>query len=202
MQSINAYRSVAIVQTGVPSQANCGWVRCCTRRTGQRRSHTPNRGGTAAQGATADRPTTRLNSWIRRYPDVHVQTVATHGGARRPLQRHGDSVQLAVVGSADADQLTRLVWPAYHPVFGSVNSSELVVSPNTDHTNRPAPFTSHGAPNPGSMTNPFKPSSEQTDSALLCSDKRCHCCCRPAASQSAKSIPPWNLTNIVHRGDG
>ena len=154
MQSIDAYCSVAIVQTGGPSQANCGWVAAVQDE--------PDNDAVihrAAVGRLRKAPVLltagRLNSSIRRYPDVHVQTVATHGGARRPLQRRGDSVQLAVVGSADADQLTRLVWPAYRPVFGSVNSSEFVVSPNTDHTIRSAPFTSHGAPNPGSMTNPF-----------------------------------------------
>ena len=57
----------------------------------------------------------RVDSWVRRYPDVHVQTVAARQGRTRRDENHGDSIQLAVVGSADAEHVARLVWPDYHP---------------------------------------------------------------------------------------
>jgi hypothetical protein len=34
---------------------------------------------------------------------------------------------LAVVGSADAETITRLVWPDYHPVLGDANCSVLLL---------------------------------------------------------------------------
>jgi hypothetical protein len=68
-----------------------------------------------------------LDSWVRRYPDVHVQTVAARQGGTRPIENHSDSIQLAVVGSADAEQVARLVWPEYHPVLGDSNRSVLLI---------------------------------------------------------------------------
>ena len=42
-------------------------------------------------------------------------------------ENHSDSIQLAVVGSADAEHVARLVWPDYHPVLGDANRSVLLV---------------------------------------------------------------------------
>ena len=42
-------------------------------------------------------------------------------------ENHSDSIQLAVVGSADADHVAGLVWPDYHPVLGDANRSVLLV---------------------------------------------------------------------------
>ena len=47
----------------------------------------------------------RLDSWVRRYPDVHVQTVAARQGGRRRGENRSDSIQLAVVGIADAEHV-------------------------------------------------------------------------------------------------
>jgi nucleotide-binding universal stress UspA family protein len=69
----------------------------------------------------------RLDSWVRRYPDVHVQTVAARQGGTRRDENRSDSIQLAVVGSADAEHVARLVWPDYHPVLGDANRSVLLV---------------------------------------------------------------------------
>ena len=73
----------------------------------------------------------RVDSWVRRYPDVHVQTVATRHGRTRWMENPSDSIQLAVVGSADAEHVARLVWPDYHPVLGDANRSVLLVRPRT-----------------------------------------------------------------------
>ena len=69
----------------------------------------------------------RLDSWIRGYPDVHVQTVAARRDGRDAIENHGDSIQLAVVDSADAEHVARLIWPDYHPLLGDSNRSMLLV---------------------------------------------------------------------------
>jgi hypothetical protein len=69
----------------------------------------------------------RLDSWVRRYPDVYVETVAARQGRRRRDANRSDSIQLAVVGSADAEHVARLIWPDYHPVLGDANRSVLLV---------------------------------------------------------------------------
>ena len=68
----------------------------------------------------------RLNSWVRRYPDVHVQTVAAGTGAR-PSEKPGSAIELAVVGSADADEMAGLATPNCHPIVGYPDCSVLVV---------------------------------------------------------------------------
>lgn len=72
----------------------------------------------------------RLNSWVRRYPDVHVQTVAAGTGAKTG-ERQGGAVglapQLAVVGSADALEIAGLSTPNCHPIVGYPDCSVLVV---------------------------------------------------------------------------
>jgi nucleotide-binding universal stress UspA family protein len=69
----------------------------------------------------------RLDSWIRRYPDVHVRTITAQRRGMRRDDSHSDSIQLAVIGSADAEHVARLVWPDYHPVLGDANRSVLLV---------------------------------------------------------------------------
>ena len=68
----------------------------------------------------------RLNSWVRRYPDVHVQTVASGTGVRSG-ERQSSAIDLAVVGSADADEIARLATPNCHPIVGYPDCSVLVV---------------------------------------------------------------------------
>jgi nucleotide-binding universal stress UspA family protein len=68
----------------------------------------------------------RLNSWIRRYPDVPVQTVAA-GFGMGSAEKPGGAIELAVVGSADADKLAGLAVPNCHPIVGYPDCSVLVV---------------------------------------------------------------------------
>ncbi|WP_066908479.1 universal stress protein [Mycobacterium interjectum] len=68
----------------------------------------------------------RLNSWVRRYPDVHVQTVAAGTGVRTD-EKHSGHIGLAVVGSADAAEIAGLATPNCHPIVGYPDCSVLVV---------------------------------------------------------------------------
>ncbi|ORW43249.1 universal stress protein [Mycobacterium paraense] len=68
----------------------------------------------------------RLNSWVRRYPDVHVQTVAAGTGAKTG-EKHSNAIELAVVGSADAAEIAGLATPNCHPIVGYPDCSVLVV---------------------------------------------------------------------------
>ena len=59
----------------------------------------------------------RLNNWVGRYPDVHVETVAAGTGCRYGDSSHQHAgVQLAVVGQADADKIDTLAVPHCHPI--------------------------------------------------------------------------------------
>lgn len=68
----------------------------------------------------------RQNSWIRRYPDVSVQTVAS-GTDVNPGEKHSSAIQLAVVGETDAEQIAGLTVPNCHPIVGYPNCSVLLV---------------------------------------------------------------------------
>ncbi len=68
----------------------------------------------------------RLNSWVRRYPDVHVQTVAAGTGVKAG-ENHSSAIELAVVGSADAAEIAGLATPNCHPIVGYPDCSVLVV---------------------------------------------------------------------------
>lgn len=70
----------------------------------------------------------RLDSWIRRYPDVHVETVAAGTGRQcRDCEPRGAQVGLAVVGSSDADKIASLGVPNCHPILGYPDCSVLLV---------------------------------------------------------------------------
>ena len=68
----------------------------------------------------------RLNSWVRRYPDVQVQTVAAGTGVKTG-EKQGGAIELAVVGSADAAEIAGLATPNCHPIVGYPDCSVLVV---------------------------------------------------------------------------
>jgi len=68
----------------------------------------------------------RLNSWIRRYPDVPVQVVAA-GTGPRAYENHSRAIELAVVGVAEADQIGDVVTPNCHPTLGYPDCSVLLV---------------------------------------------------------------------------
>lgn len=78
------------------------------------------------RGATVRQIDARVDSWVRRYPDVHVQIVAPGIGPRY-LENHDSKIQLAVVGSTDAEEIIRLVNPDIHPILGYPDWSMLVV---------------------------------------------------------------------------
>lgn len=70
----------------------------------------------------------RIDSWIRRYPDVPVEMVAA-GTGKHYRRSNGETtgVQLAVVGDSDADQIDTLVVPNCHPILGYPDCSVLMV---------------------------------------------------------------------------
>lgn len=70
----------------------------------------------------------RLAKWRSRYPDVHVYPVATRSGVARFVADNKDeSVQLAVVGRADAANVAQIVGPHSHPLVAHGDCSVLVV---------------------------------------------------------------------------
>lgn len=68
----------------------------------------------------------RLNSWVRRYPDVPVQVVAA-GTILRSSQNPSNAIELAVVGRTDAGHIADLGTPNYHPIVGYPSCSVLIV---------------------------------------------------------------------------
>lgn len=68
----------------------------------------------------------RLSQWVTRYPDVHVRPAAARHGVAKFLTSTQDPVQLAVVGSEDANDVARIVGPI-DPHFGHTGRSVLVV---------------------------------------------------------------------------
>ena len=68
----------------------------------------------------------RVNSWVRRYPDVPVQVVAA-GTGRRTSESRSSAIELAVVGRTDADQIAELATPNSHPILGYPSCSVLIV---------------------------------------------------------------------------
>lgn len=70
----------------------------------------------------------RATSWVRRYPDVHVETVAA--GTGQQYDRHdmtGAGVGLAVVGRKDSQELAGVTSPNCHPIVGYPDCSVLLV---------------------------------------------------------------------------
>jgi nucleotide-binding universal stress UspA family protein len=68
----------------------------------------------------------RLGRWVTQYREVHVRPAAARRGAAEFLTSTQDPVQLAVVGSSDADKVARMVGPKT-PRFGHMGCPVLVV---------------------------------------------------------------------------
>ncbi len=68
----------------------------------------------------------RLGRWVAQYPDIHVLPSAARHGAADFLASTQEPVQLAVVGSSDAESVARMVGPI-NPHFGHIGRSVLVV---------------------------------------------------------------------------
>ena len=69
----------------------------------------------------------RIGKWAERYPDVHVHPVATRASVARFLADRNESVQLAVVGGADAAHVLQIIGPHSHPLMAHGDCSMLVV---------------------------------------------------------------------------
>lgn len=70
----------------------------------------------------------RTNSWIRRFPDVRVQTVAAGTGPPGGQPPESSALaHLAVVGRGDAERIGDMVTPNCHPIVGYPDCSVLVV---------------------------------------------------------------------------
>lgn len=67
----------------------------------------------------------RLARWVSEYPEVHVLPAAARRGAAEFLTHCDEPVQLAVVGSAEADAVARIIGPLSHGEHAG--SSVLVV---------------------------------------------------------------------------
>jgi nucleotide-binding universal stress UspA family protein len=67
---------------------------------------------------TYDELDRRVQRWRHRYPDLRVYAVDTRADVASFLVEHNARVQLAVIGSSNADQVMQLVGPHGHPVLG------------------------------------------------------------------------------------
>lgn len=79
------------------------------------------------RNATVRQIDRRANSWVRRFPDVRVQTVAAGRTAAGGHPTESAPVQLAVVGRADAERIGELVSPNCHPIVDYPDCSVLLV---------------------------------------------------------------------------
>lgn len=69
----------------------------------------------------------RADSWVRRYPDVHVETVAA-GTGHQYFRRDADArVGLAVVSPRDGRTVASSSSPNCHPIIGFPECSMLIV---------------------------------------------------------------------------
>jgi hypothetical protein len=78
------------------------------------------------RNATVRQTDRRLNSWVRRYPDVPVQ-VAAAGTRVKSSENRSSAIELAIVSRADADQIAELATPNCHPIVGSPDCSMFIV---------------------------------------------------------------------------
>jgi nucleotide-binding universal stress UspA family protein len=69
----------------------------------------------------------RVRVWEQRYPSVQFHALATRTGIADFLDVSSSRIQLAVIGSADTDQVASLVGPQSHPILGHAECSVLVV---------------------------------------------------------------------------
>lgn len=75
----------------------------------------------------------RVEDWRQRHPEVRVYPITTKQAISDFLSANDERVQLAVIGAAEANQLTRLVGPAGHPLFHHPECSVLIVRGTTDN---------------------------------------------------------------------
>jgi nucleotide-binding universal stress UspA family protein len=68
----------------------------------------------------------RLDSWVRRFPDVRVEVVAGGTGGKWSHSR-SSAIDLAVVGQSDADGIAGIGSLNSHPILGYPDCSVLLV---------------------------------------------------------------------------
>ena len=71
----------------------------------------------------------RVRVWEQRYPSVQFHALATRTGIADFLDVSSSRIRLAVIGSADIDQVASLVGPRSHPIVGHAECSVLIVRP-------------------------------------------------------------------------
>jgi len=76
---------------------------------------------------TSDELKRRVRRWGERHPGAKIYAGATRSEIADFLAVMDRTIQLAVIGSTDADQVTRLIGPHRHPVLGHAECSVLVV---------------------------------------------------------------------------
>jgi nucleotide-binding universal stress UspA family protein len=69
----------------------------------------------------------RVECWRRRHPGVNIYAGATRTDIADFLAVTDKTIQLAVIGSTDADQVARLIGPHHHPILGHAACSVLIV---------------------------------------------------------------------------
>jgi nucleotide-binding universal stress UspA family protein len=69
----------------------------------------------------------RVECWGQRYPGVKIYAGATRADIADFLAVMDRTVQLAVIGSAHADQVAHLIGPHRHPILGHADCSVLIV---------------------------------------------------------------------------
>lgn len=69
----------------------------------------------------------RVECWGRRHPGVNIYAGATRADIADFLAVMDKTIQLAVIGSTDADQVARLIGPHRHPSLGHAECSVLIV---------------------------------------------------------------------------
>ncbi|WP_099244014.1 universal stress protein [Mycobacterium sp. shizuoka-1] len=69
----------------------------------------------------------RLSNWKHRYPDLDARPVAVHGSVLHYLAKHGEEIQLVVVGARNADGIEELLGPTGSAALHNTECSVLVV---------------------------------------------------------------------------
>jgi nucleotide-binding universal stress UspA family protein len=69
----------------------------------------------------------RLSHWKHQYPDLDARPVAIHGSVLNYLAKHGEEIQLIVVGARNADGIEELLGPTGSAALHNTDCSILVV---------------------------------------------------------------------------
>jgi nucleotide-binding universal stress UspA family protein len=69
----------------------------------------------------------RLSHWKNQYPDLDARPVAIHGSVLNYLAKHGEEIQLVVVGARNAEGIEELLGPTGSAALHNTDCSVLVV---------------------------------------------------------------------------